>query len=232
MNDEAGFLRAIQDRPKDEKVRLAYADWLEKRGDIRAEYLHLEHQLTPIRMRLAQLRQQIDPNWLESVSQRVADDAFAARWALADDAFTGRWVIADGNKTGWVRLDIGTDGQAWSIRTWADDQVQWEANWRDDVVRYASDKEHMPGPFVPPPAARLYLLADAVDDAAMKYGFASWDHGFMDEHLTLRLEGDVLIAEDFTLFKDNSGRSNYRMQCKFKKAKEPIEPATAADGRA
>jgi len=38
-----------------------YADWLEERGDVRGEYLRLEHQL-------AQLREQIDPAWLTAVS--------------------------------------------------------------------------------------------------------------------------------------------------------------------
>ena len=87
----------------------------------------------------------------------------------------------------------------------------------------------MPGPFVPPPAATLYLLADTVCDSEMKYGFASWDRGFVDEHLTLRLEGGELIVEDFNVFKDDSGRSNFRAQYKFKKVQFPAEPAAAPD---
>jgi uncharacterized protein (TIGR02996 family) len=66
MTDEAGFLRALQENPADDDARLVYADWLEERGDIRGEYLRLEHQLAQIPLRLAQLRQQIDPAWLAS----------------------------------------------------------------------------------------------------------------------------------------------------------------------
>src|SRR5262249_44410075 len=69
MSDEAGFLRAIQENPE-EDARLAYADWLEERGDIRGEYLRLEHQLANLPLRLAQLREQIDQDWLASVSKR------------------------------------------------------------------------------------------------------------------------------------------------------------------
>ena len=83
----------------------------------------------------------------------------------------------------------------------------------------ACDDDHMPDPFVPPPLAALHLLADTVCDTEMKYGIASWDYGFVETHLTLRLEGDELIGEDFNVFKDGSGRSNYRMQSRFKKVK-------------
>ena len=83
----------------------------------------------------------------------------------------------------------------------------------------ACDDDHMPDPFVPPPLAALHLLADTVCDTEMKYGIAFWDHKFKDTHVTLRLEKDELIVEDFNVFKDDSGRSNYRTVYKFKKAK-------------
>src|SRR5262245_38486286 len=47
MNQEEGFLRAIAAEPGDDTVRLVYADWLEERGDPRAEFLRLEHKLGP-----------------------------------------------------------------------------------------------------------------------------------------------------------------------------------------
>src|SRR5262249_1393667 len=42
MTDEAAFLRSILDDPDDEANRLVYADWLEERGDPRAELIRLQ----------------------------------------------------------------------------------------------------------------------------------------------------------------------------------------------
>src|SRR5262249_30328713 len=58
------------ENPDDVATRLAYADWLEEQGDSRGEFLRLEHQLSQIPLRLAQLRQQIDPAWLAAVTKR------------------------------------------------------------------------------------------------------------------------------------------------------------------
>src|SRR5947209_5545533 len=45
MNVEDGFLRAIIDHPYDDTPRLVYADWLEEQGDLRNEFLRLQHEL-------------------------------------------------------------------------------------------------------------------------------------------------------------------------------------------
>ena len=39
MSDEASFLAALEQNPEDETTRLVFADWLEERGDPRAEWL-------------------------------------------------------------------------------------------------------------------------------------------------------------------------------------------------
>ena len=70
MNDEA-FLAAIHATPEDDNLRLVYADWLEERDDLRGEYLRLEHQLAQTQLRLAQLREQIDPSWIAQVEPDV-----------------------------------------------------------------------------------------------------------------------------------------------------------------
>jgi sulfatase modifying factor 1 len=46
MDNEKAFLRAMQKQPGDESVRLAFADWLEERGDPRGELLRLLNTLT------------------------------------------------------------------------------------------------------------------------------------------------------------------------------------------
>src|SRR5262245_52313661 len=42
VSDETAFLEAIRARPWDEAQRQVYADWLEERGDDRADYLRAE----------------------------------------------------------------------------------------------------------------------------------------------------------------------------------------------
>lgn len=74
MKEEARFLHAIHDSPEDPLVRSVYADWLEERGDSRAEYLRLGSQLVAtqlenqagpgIRRRMIELRANLPPDWL------------------------------------------------------------------------------------------------------------------------------------------------------------------------
>jgi uncharacterized protein (TIGR02996 family) len=44
MTEEA-FLRAIEENPDDDTTRLVFADWLEERGDWRAEFVRLDVRL-------------------------------------------------------------------------------------------------------------------------------------------------------------------------------------------
>jgi uncharacterized protein (TIGR02996 family) len=74
MNDEEAFLRAIAENPDDESCRLVFADWLEERGDSRAEFLRLDCALRRMSGREADyddvqahwwaLRADLDPVWL------------------------------------------------------------------------------------------------------------------------------------------------------------------------
>jgi large subunit ribosomal protein L7/L12 len=70
MNKEEKFLQDIRENPGDEALLLEYAEWLEGRGDVRGEYLRLQHQLRQIPARLAELRDQIDPDWLAALGGR------------------------------------------------------------------------------------------------------------------------------------------------------------------
>ncbi|MBY0233120.1 MAG: TIGR02996 domain-containing protein [Gemmataceae bacterium] len=76
MTDEA-FLAAIADAPRDGLTWLAYADWLEERGDPRAEWLRLQDILsrpvqeagryTDLCAREQELWRALDPVWLHAV---------------------------------------------------------------------------------------------------------------------------------------------------------------------
>ncbi len=72
--EDWAFIRAMLDVPEDRNTWLVYADWLDDRGDPRAEFLRLMVQLRdlapddpariPIEVRLIELRYELDPRWL------------------------------------------------------------------------------------------------------------------------------------------------------------------------
>jgi uncharacterized protein (TIGR02996 family) len=74
MDDEAPFLQAVQAAPGDTGLLLVYADWLEERGDPRAEFLRvrvalgrlspIEKQFRVLWQQLRRLRAGVDPTWL------------------------------------------------------------------------------------------------------------------------------------------------------------------------
>jgi uncharacterized protein (TIGR02996 family) len=67
MSDDAPFIEVIRQDPDDASRRLVYADWLQERGDPRAEYLRLGCQAAQALARVAQLREQLDPAWVAAM---------------------------------------------------------------------------------------------------------------------------------------------------------------------
>ena len=116
---------------------------------------------------------------------------------IAADAFVGKWVNTDGKAGGLTRLEISKKDKGWTIQA-------WEAGEGGEIDRGK---------------VALHLLGDAAGDTEMKSGIASWDHKSKETHFTLRLEKGELVVEDFNVFKDDSGRSNYRQTYRFKKGK-------------
>lgn len=82
--DEERLLQAVVDDPGDDAARQVYADWLEERGDRRAEYLRYATRLHPIITatahkhrrhrgllhRLDELAHALDAGWIDAVSRR------------------------------------------------------------------------------------------------------------------------------------------------------------------
>src|SRR5262245_36122621 len=75
MTDEEALIRAILAAPGDWPFRLVYADWLEERGDPRAEYLRLLCSLakwgSDPYARLRELHPGLDPEWVELMHRGV-----------------------------------------------------------------------------------------------------------------------------------------------------------------
>src|SRR5262245_25362518 len=45
MSDAGPFLSAIHEAPHNDQPRLVYADWLDKRGDPRGEFIRVQYEL-------------------------------------------------------------------------------------------------------------------------------------------------------------------------------------------
>lgn len=77
--NEADLLAAVLAAPQDQQARLVYADWLEERGDPRADYLRLELELQSLpkmdtqyrktQKQLRKLMQDVDRKWRLQVTQ-------------------------------------------------------------------------------------------------------------------------------------------------------------------
>jgi uncharacterized protein (TIGR02996 family) len=80
MYEDFPFLRAVFNQPDDDVLRLVYADWLEERGDPRAEFLRLDVEQhrsaegatirpTVLAKRLKDLAPKLDARWVGWMSQ-------------------------------------------------------------------------------------------------------------------------------------------------------------------
>jgi len=71
-DEEARLLEAIRAAPDDDGARLAYAAFLDGRGDPRGELVRIEVELMRLKPRLAVLRKTLDPAWLAAVGRQLA----------------------------------------------------------------------------------------------------------------------------------------------------------------
>jgi uncharacterized protein (TIGR02996 family) len=104
---EVPFIRAIFASPTDFASRLVYADWLDERGDIRAEYIRVWVALTESAnsgrpteehvKRLHQFHEQINRHWT----------SFIGRWQPLEEVDPDMQVIPGYLATNDVRLGYG-----------------------------------------------------------------------------------------------------------------------------
>jgi uncharacterized protein (TIGR02996 family) len=64
-SEENAFLESIRSNPRDRLPRLVYADWLDERGDERAEFLRLQCSLVSSVERLVELHPSVPKQWAE-----------------------------------------------------------------------------------------------------------------------------------------------------------------------
>ena len=150
---------------------------------------HLEHWSEPFQKLVRELGPALLSQKFEPTGSEVT--------ARPQDQLLGTWTKMDEQGRTSGRLSITKRGDSWTIEAW--------------VAGGGNAPEIAWGP------TSLTLLGDNVGAADLPYGFATWDFGFKVTHLTLRLAKDELVAEEFDIFKDNSGRSNYRTVATLKK---------------
>jgi len=125
MNDEAAFLLAIGADHNDRTCRLAYADWLEERGDARAELIRIEEEmrLLPVfsdrfwklKPRRNQLREEAEGKWLGAM--RYGTDSQPVFRHGFPDGWKQRWRLIREYTEQWQNLSLGdVGGRADEIR--------------------------------------------------------------------------------------------------------------------
>ena len=77
VNDEAAFLDALRADPTDAALLLVYADWLEERGDLRAEYIRLIQEPQRNESRIEVLRQRLDLSWVALIDELAAQAIYS-----------------------------------------------------------------------------------------------------------------------------------------------------------
>ncbi|MEF8837281.1 MAG: hypothetical protein V5A87_05450 [Candidatus Bipolaricaulota bacterium] len=109
--------------------------------------------------------------------------------------FLGRWANVNSDTEGITRLIISSTERGKKIRVFGQchpDDCDWGTT-------------------------RLNELGDDVSDYDPSWAIARWEKGYADKTLILHFSGDLLVAETFTVFKDNSGRANYRSVYRFRR---------------
>jgi hypothetical protein len=117
--------------------------------------------------------------------------AVSSVYMKADEAsnlFAGDWLNTDTAASGMTRLSVIQSGGGLQVRGFGKCEPD-DCDWG---------------------LTPLNLLGFSVDDSHPSWAIASWDFGFSLTHLVIHFEGAQMVAETYTIFKDNSGRANYR----------------------
>jgi hypothetical protein len=104
-----------------------------------------------------------------------------------DEALVGGWVSEDPDTRGITQLfvtpsDEGLNAEAWGSCTPTD--CEWGT--------------------VP-----MHTIGTSISDPVPEQSVATWDHGFSTVFMTTHLAGSELVLKRYTVFHDNSDRSNY-----------------------
>jgi uncharacterized protein (TIGR02996 family) len=181
--NEADFILAILTRPDDESVRLVYADWLEERGDSRAEFLRQESELTRVRREVERLHREL-------TLQDLSDDN---EWTASDRVFALREAeIARQHRLSELQPPISAQWLNWVDRSRIEGcgirfdfqcPVQWDQLTLTDDVRVRQC----------PQCDRAVHFCDSIQEAQEK---GAQGHCLAVASSISRTDGDVHTAAD------------------------------------
>ena len=124
----------------------------------------------------------------------------APRIVSGQDAdIAGEWVTTNPRTRGITRIVVSREDAGWFVQTFGKCHPT-DCDWGR----------------VP-----LHPVGESVEDDSSAGGFAVWDAGFATKFVTMSRRGDTLSVETVTIFKDRSGRANYRMKELLKRSDLP-----------
>jgi hypothetical protein len=124
---------------------------------------------------------------------------FSAAGQTAD--LEGEWVNIDSRTRGLTKVVISKTEKGWSISAWGKCHPK-DCAW-DSVL--------------------LAPLGSSVEDFSFTQGFAVWNAGFATKYVTLTLGEGQLTVETVNIFRDRSGRANYRTMDVFQRSGQRAE---------
>lgn len=141
MNDDFPFLRTIAERPTDLGPRLVFADWLEERGDVYAEFIRLQIELEQLKdgperqTRTTRARELFDAHWREWLLPVCAalddfsplENAPQSEWLTHATRTSGPHWLVDQSRYRWGYLRNGAFGVVHHVKSWEGEQVRLEA---------------------------------------------------------------------------------------------------------
>jgi uncharacterized protein (TIGR02996 family) len=175
---EDAFIAALLEAPCDDSSRLVYADWLEERGDPRAEFLRLELAIlglpqgetqTALKVRMRELLKTLDPEWVGLIRRLPLDPIDELRLVLPPPKrplnAVGNWAEVEQQ----LGLPLPSDYKAF-IASYGSGTVgcieivsplgltrnvrEWWVNWAG-LISDLAEYEEVPYPVFPEPGGLL-----------------------------------------------------------------------------
>lgn len=109
--------------------------------------------------------------------------------------FLGEWVNINSDTDGITRLIISSSYQGTKIRAFGQCHPH-DCDWGTTELRLVVENQYSNHP---------------------TFAIARWDKDFAEKALILHLTDNALTVEQYTVFTDDSGRSNYRNVSKFRR---------------